>query len=339
MSSRHAVRLRNPFADRGPRFAGSISLAVVMALVVALFVPSGFALGKVTYHAELVQAGGLRSGNEVRVAGVAVGEVSAVRLRDGLVRVDFRIGKSVQLGPDTRAEVKVATLLGNHYLELRPGGAGALRGRTIPLANTRVPFAIQDIVLAGGSALEKLDGAKLRDALRVLSDNFRDTPVLTGKALDAIARLSDVVVTRRTELDTLIRQTNAVTANLNANRGVFVDLMRQAALILEEVTRRREAISALLVDARALAIQLTGLARDNKKVIGPLLRNLNVVLATLRRNEAALSQIGILLGPAARYFANAAGNGPYLDVSGPNAIFPDSMLCVPQQKCVPKAAP
>jgi phospholipid/cholesterol/gamma-HCH transport system substrate-binding protein len=44
----------------------------------------------------------------------------------------------------------------------------------------------------------------------------------------------------------------------------------------------------------------------------------------------------VLLGPAARYFANATGNGPYFDVNGPNAIFPDSMLCVPQQKCVPK---
>lgn len=327
---------RRVFADRGPRFIGAVTIAIVLSLMVALFLPSGFALGKKAYRAELVQAGGLRSGDEVRVAGVNVGDVKSLKVVDGLVRVDFRIGKSVKLGQDTRAEVKVATLLGNHYLDLRPGTTGSLRDNTIPLANTKVPFAIQDIVTEGGTALEKLDGQKLRDALKVLADNFRSTPEIAGKALDAIARLSDVVVSRRTELDTLIRRTNQVASNIDANRDVLVQLMGQAALILDEVTRRRDAIAELLKDSRALAVQLTGLVRDNKATIGPLLENLNVVLATLRENEKALDQIAILLGPAARYIANAAGNGPYFDVNGPNAIFPDSMLCVPQQKCVPK---
>lgn len=338
-SERTSKQSRRHFADRSPRFVGTITVAVVFAIVAALFVPSGFALGRESYHANLIQAGGLRSGEEVRVAGVPVGEVSAVRLVEDFVRVDFRIGKSVQLGPDTKAEVKVATLLGNHYLELRPAGEGTLLDRTIPIENTRVPFAIQDIVAAGGTALEKLDGKKLRDALRVLSDDFRDTPELTGKALDAIARLSDVIVSRRTDLDRLIRQANLVSSNLDQNGDVLVDLMRQASLILEEVTRRRDAIAELLADSQTLAVQLTGLVRDNKKTMGPLLANLNVVLATLRDNKAALEQIAILLGPAARYFANAAGNGPYMDVSGPNAIFPDNLLCAPQQKCLPKAKP
>lgn len=332
------MNLRNPFAGRGPRFVGVVSATVLLAIVAALFAPSGFALGRRTWYAELVQAGGLRPGNEVRVAGVRVGEVKSLKVVRAVVRVEFRLGKSVRLGPDTRGEVKVATLLGNHYLELRPGRAGELANRTIPLANTTVPFAIQDIVEAGGTALEKLDGAKLREALRVLSDNFRDTPKLTGEAFEAIARLSDVVVARRADLDTLIRQTNLVTGNLDANRDVIIDLMRQASLILEVVTRRRDAIAALLVDARALATQLSGLVRDNKAVIGPLLANLNIVLGTLRENSKALNQIAILLGPAARYFANATGNGPYFDVNGPNAVFPDSVLCSPQQKCVPGGA-
>ncbi|MGQ0847319.1 MAG: MCE family protein [Sporichthyaceae bacterium] len=327
------------FADRGPRFVGTITLAVAMALVGALFVPSGFALGTQTYAALLSQAGGLRSGNEVRVAGVPVGDVKSVDLDGGHVKVEFRIGKSVKLGPDTRAEVKVATLLGNHFLDLRPAGEGTLPGRTIPLANTRVPFAIQDIVEAGGTALEKLDGKKLRDALRVLSDNFRDTPKVTGQALDAVARLSDVIVSRKADLNKLIASTNLVASNLDANGDVLIDLMRQASLILEEVVRRRDAIAELLADSQTLAVQLTGLVRDNRKVLRPLLANLNVVLGTLRENKQALDQIAILLGPAARYFANATGNGPYVDVNGPNAIFPDNVLCVPQQKCVPGGTP
>jgi len=44
-----------------------------------------------------------------------------------------------------------------------------------------VPFEVQDIVEAGGTALEQLDGTKLRAALQVLSDDFRNTPALTAR--------------------------------------------------------------------------------------------------------------------------------------------------------------
>lgn len=322
---------------RSPRFIGSVTIAVVVLLVMAVFVPSGLAVGKATYHAQLKEAGGLAAGDQVRVAGVDVGKVSSLKVVHALVLVDFRIDRNVALGAQTTAEVKVATLLGNHYLALRPAGAGALVARTIPLDHTLVPFEVQDIVEAGGTALGQLDGTKLRDALRVLADDFRGTPALTGKAFDSIARLSDVIVKRRHELETLIRQANAVTTNLDSNRDQLIDLLRQAGLILDEVTKRRAAITALLGESKALADQLLGVVRDNRAVIAPMLEHLNVVLATLRADDAALNQIGILLGPASRYFANAVGNGPYFDVNGPNAVFPDSVLCGPQSKCVPKS--
>jgi phospholipid/cholesterol/gamma-HCH transport system substrate-binding protein len=320
---------------RGPRFLGTVTVAVLLALLAALFLPTNISLGKRTWYAQLAQAGGLKSGDEVRLAGVPVGRVTSLTIRDAMVRTTFQLRKSISLGRDSRANVKVATLLGNHFLEVVPGGGGPLPDRTIPLANTLVPFQVEDIVQAGGAALEQLDGAKIRAALQTLSDDFRGTPALTRQALDGISRLSAVVLTRRTQLDTLLQQADNVTANLDANRDALVQLLQQASLVLAEVSRRRDAIDKLLVDAQAISVQLTGLVRDNQATIAPLLHHLDVVLATLRANKNALDQIGILLGPAARYFTNAVGNGPYLDINGPDAIFPDSLLCAPQGKCTP----
>jgi phospholipid/cholesterol/gamma-HCH transport system substrate-binding protein len=318
-----------------PRVLGAITVTVVVAIIAGLFLPSSVSLGKRTWYAQLTQAGGLKSGDEVRVAGVPVGQIKSLTIRDAMVRASFAIRKSIHLGSDTRANVKVATLLGNHFLELVPGGGAELTGHTIPVSNTLVPFEVEEIVNAGGAALEKLDGAKLRDALKVLSDDFRGTPALTRQALDGISRLSAVVITRREQLNTLLQQADKVTTNLDANRDSLVALMQQASLVLAEITRRRDAIDKLLVDAEAISVQLTGLVRDNQAKITPLLDHLSVVLGTLRANKDALDQIAILLGPASRYFANIIGNGPYMDVNGPNAIFPDSMLCAPQGKCVP----
>jgi phospholipid/cholesterol/gamma-HCH transport system substrate-binding protein len=317
----------------GPKFVGIITVVVVAVVVGALFVPSGFALGKATYYAELSQSGGLGPGDEVRVAGVGVGEVKSLAVRDARVRVTFRLAKSVPLGPGTEATVKVATLLGNHFLELRPAGEGGLPDRTIRLANTSVSFEVKDIIEAGGTALEQLDGNKLRDALKVLADDFRNTPALTRETVTGLARFSDVIVARQEQIGRLIRSADTVTANLDSNREQLVALMNQASLILGEVTRRRAAIHELLVDAQALGAQLTGLVRDNQAKVAPLLAHLNIVLDTLRRNDAALGEALSLLGPASRYFANATGNGPYVDVVAPNAIFPDSMLCKIQARC------
>jgi phospholipid/cholesterol/gamma-HCH transport system substrate-binding protein len=322
-------------AARGPRFLGTVTIAVVLALLLALFLPNNISLNKRTWHAQLAQAGGLKSGDEVRVAGVPVGRVTSLKIRDALVWTTFQLRKSIDLGRDSHADVKVATLLGNHFLQVVPGGGGPLPDHTIPVANTLVPFQVEDIIQAGGAALEQLDGAKIRDALKVLSDDFRGTPALTRQALDGISRLSAVVLTRRAQLSTLLQQADNVTANLDANRDSLVQLMQQASLVLAEVTRRRDAIDKLLVDAQAISDQLTGLVRDNQATITPLLAHLDLVLGTLRANSDALDQIAILLGPASRYFANVVGNGPYLDINGPDAVFPDSLLCGPQGKCPP----
>ncbi len=318
---------------RTPRATGVATVTVLAVLAGLLFVPSGLALGKQTFAAELARSGGLLPGDSVRIAGISVGQVTSLKIRDGKVRVTFRVGDSVKLGRDTRADVKIATLLGTHYLGLTPSGAEPLPNRTIPITQTSVPFEVQDIIEAGAPALEQLDGDRLRRALRVLADGFRDTPALTREAVENIARLSDVVVTRREQLGELVSRTAAVTANLDANRDTLVDLLEQASAIFAEISTRRAVLRELLADTRALARVLSALVRENSAQMTPLLRNLNVVLETLRANDAALRRVAVLLGPAARYFGNAAGNGPYVDANGPNAVLPDAALCKPQGTC------
>ena len=55
--------------------------------------------------AALSEAGGLKAGDDVRIAGVKVGKVSAVDLERDHVRVDFKVGRSTHLGSTTSASV------------------------------------------------------------------------------------------------------------------------------------------------------------------------------------------------------------------------------------------
>ena len=79
------------------------------------------------YHADFSEVGGLHEGNEVRVAGVPVGNVDNLELEGDHVKVTFKLDKGTELGNSTAAEIKVRTLLGATYLGLVPAGFGGDR--------------------------------------------------------------------------------------------------------------------------------------------------------------------------------------------------------------------
>jgi ABC-type transporter Mla subunit MlaD len=131
-----------PFRERNPVPIGAIGLAVILGLLVLAFNASHlpFLNSGTTYHADFADASGLKPGDDVRVAGVKVGSVTSVDLDGAQVRVGLRVS-GVHVGPDSRAEIKIKTLLGQKYIALFPSGAGSLAG-DIPLARTQTPLDV-----------------------------------------------------------------------------------------------------------------------------------------------------------------------------------------------------
>src|SRR6476659_2792945 len=103
-----------PFRERNPVIIGAVSLAVVALLVMAAFRAQDLPVigGGDTYYAAFSESGGLKSNDEVRIAGVRVGKVESVALDGDHVKVTFRIDSSSGFGDQTQAAIKVKTLLG-----------------------------------------------------------------------------------------------------------------------------------------------------------------------------------------------------------------------------------
>ena len=315
------------FLERiGERRLGLIGAAAVgfMGLIVGAlsFIP----FGQNHYTAVLEHTAGLRVGEEVQVAGIGFGEIRGIELGEREVHVDFTLDDSIRLGRSTTAAVKVATLLGTHYLEVVPGGGGELSDDTIPLARTSVPFNLQDVIEGSTGALDELDGTTLSTSFQVIADALRDTPDDTKAAVEGIARLSAVAAKRSDQMSALLSSSREVTGLLARDSGEIIDLLRQSTLVLEELTRRRDVIRDMLVDARELAKQISGVLEDNEEELGPLLKDFNAALANLRKQEknvtASLSGLAVM----AHYFANATGNGPWMDLHVPVGL-PDNITC------------
>lgn len=311
------------FDERTLGIAGVVATAALALVVAAIsFIP----FGQRHYTAILEHSAGLRSGEDVQVAGVGSGEVRSITLDGRTVKVDFTLDSDIRLGRATRASVKVATLLGSHFLQVDPAGSGSLADDTIPLGRTDVPFNLQDVIEGATGEINDLDGVTMAKSFKVLADTLRNTPDDAQAAIDGVARLSAAAARRSDQMRDLLRASSTVTGDLARNSEQVIDLLKQSTLVLQELTKRRDVIHAMLIDARHLAEEITGILDDNEHDLKPLMRDFTAALDNLRTQEKKITDSIDGLSTMSRYFANAAGNGPWIDLHVPVALG-DNLAC------------
>jgi phospholipid/cholesterol/gamma-HCH transport system substrate-binding protein len=304
-----------PFTARNPTPIGAIGLVLILVILWAAFNAQKlpFIGGGTSYSAYFSEAAGLRSGDEVRIAGVKVGQVDSVDLAGAEVKVRFKV-KHAFIGDRSTAAIKIKTLLGAKFLAVDSSGTTALRpSQTIPLSRTTSPFDIYPAFTELTHTVQDIDTTQLAKAFGVLSQDFSNTPQSVKTVLTGMTRLSDTIASRDTELRDLLARANQV-AGVLANRDQQLQqLISDGGLLLDELNARRDAIHSLLVNTTALATQLQGLVADNQKTLGPLLDQLHTVLGMLEQNQEALDRGLSLLGPFYRLFNNTIGNGRWFD--------------------------
>ena len=112
-----------------PRNIVETVLGAIVLLVAAAFLVFALRTGDVgtvdgyRLTANFVRAGGLETGNDVRIAGVKVGSVTDRRLDPESFEaiVGFTVHNDVHLPEDTAAVVTSDNILGGKYLRLLPG--------------------------------------------------------------------------------------------------------------------------------------------------------------------------------------------------------------------------
>ncbi|MGQ4597888.1 MCE family protein [Nocardia sp. R6R-6] len=303
-------------------------LIVVLLLVSGVYKLVG--VGEQSIEAEFVQAAGIKVGDKVNVAGVSSGRVVGAELEGSHVLLTLSVRKDVQLGPDARASIKMATLLGARFVDLEPGDGSGSRGKRIPLSNTAVPYNLADVVQVGTPKFEALDAKKLAQALNLINEQMNGSPQLAAQALDSVGALAKVVDARKAEVDTLLKDLDRVTRILADNRNSVLLVITQGDAIADRVMQRQTLLRQLLDGVATLTRQLQEIGAQNNDQLGPTIQQLNTMAEGLQKNKDNLDRLLSLMPPTVRYLANSwGGSGPYGDVGLP-WLFPDNWLCFAQ---------
>jgi phospholipid/cholesterol/gamma-HCH transport system substrate-binding protein len=333
-----------PFRERNPLPIGIAGLATVGLLVVLAFNLGRFS-GGTSYSAAFSEAAGLKSGEEVRIAGVKVGKVEGVTLEGDHVKVKFTSG--TPFGTDSRVQIKIKTLLGSHYLALEPKGPGRQSAhREIPVSRTTAPYDVVPALQDASAQLAKIDTKQLAKSFDTLSQTMQGSSANVRGTLAGLQKISRAVASRDDELGQLLQHSNNVTKLLADRSGDLAALVNDGGLLLQEINARRQVISQLLTGTVTLSQQITGTIQENRATLAPTLKNLHQVVNILNRNQVNLDKSFKAMAPFATEAADYTGTGRFFDVYLQNLIplpasvkLPGTSGAVPVPGLSPSKAP
>jgi phospholipid/cholesterol/gamma-HCH transport system substrate-binding protein len=328
-----------PFRERNPLPIGIAGLATVGVLAALAFNLQRFS-GGTTYSAAFSEAAGLKSGEEVRIAGVKVGKVEGVTLEGDHVKVRFTSG--TPFGTGTRAQIKIKTLLGSHYLALEPKGPGRQSSRReIPVTRTTAPYDVVPALQDASARLAEIDTKQLAASFDTLSRTMQGSSANVRGTLAGLQKISRAVASRDDELSDLLKHTDNVTKLLADRSGDLAALVNDGGLLLQEIDARRQVISQLLAGTVSLSQQITGTIQENQATLNPALKNLHQVVNILTRNQENLDQTFKAMAPFTGEVADFTGTGRWFDVYLQNLVPLPASVSLPggsgKQNKVPSA--
>lgn len=308
--------MSTPFRERNPVKIGAASILAIVLLILVAFKADSLPVigGGDTYYAYFKESGGLKANDEVRIAGVRVGKVTGVELEGDHVKVAFKIKTDSAFGTETRAEIKVKTLLGAMFLSLVPEGPGQLKaGAKIPDTRTKPAFEVVAAFSGLAQNAEDINLGDLTKALNTLAEATANTPEELKSTLSGLSALSANVAARDEQVNLLLTNLKKVSGVLADRNADVVELMTDGDVLLRALVARRDAVHTLLVSTSKLSTELTALVRQSRGDLKPALANLTGVVSVLRKNQTNLDNSLRLLAPFYRVFTNTLGTGPWFD--------------------------
>ncbi|MGH3580414.1 MAG: MCE family protein [Mycobacterium sp.] len=318
---------KRPLESHSRTVLGLIAIAVVAVLIGALLLAKVLDIGYRSYTAQFQQAAALQSGNPITVAGIQVGEVGSMKLAGDRVEVRLKVRKDVGLGADTRAVIKITTVLGSRYLALQPAGPGSLPHNMIDLAHTEVPYDLQEALADVTTTYEQVDTDQFGQSLAVLGKQLSTLPPVVPQAIQNVHTLSTIIADRRDQIGALLKTTELVSNTLRRQQKNIGTMINQGQQLVGEFVARQATFHAMMRSLTDLVNTLSDLAIENRPQLEQLLRELRTLSDMLGKHDDLLRST-LQAGPIAlRGLANATGTGNAVDLNVPNGLLVDSWMC------------
>jgi phospholipid/cholesterol/gamma-HCH transport system substrate-binding protein len=203
---------------------------------------------------------GLKTGDEVRMAGVKVGAVKLTRLAPNRVEALLSIEPGTQIPVDAIASVEQSSLLGSNYLGVTfgtPGGALLKDGEEI---KTKPTVDMSEVISQLGTL-----GSKLEQVIGEIGKSMGTG----GEGGSIFQRIDKLVTDNGPKLTESISNLQDITAKIKSGEGTMGKLINDSKMH-DELLASVSEIKLAAADARTFMSDTKGIVADVKSGKGTL---------------------------------------------------------------------
>jgi phospholipid/cholesterol/gamma-HCH transport system substrate-binding protein len=306
---------------------GFIAVAVVAVVIGTMVVVHTLGVGYRHYTAEFLQAASLRTGNPITVAGIPVGTVTSMKLAGDHVEAGLKIRDDIVLGKDSKAVIKVATILGSRYLAVEPDGPGWLPSGTFDLAHTEVPYDLQAALKDATTTFEQVDSDRFAQSLTLRGKQLKNMPAVLPQAMANIDSLSSIIAQRRDQLGELLRSTEQVTNTLRRQQANIGSLVNQGQDLMGVFVARRAVFHAMMRSLTSLTDIMSKLLVGDRSKVDALIQDTRELTDIIAQHDDLLRNMLQVSPVMLREMANMTGDGNAVNFSAPGGALVDSWMC------------
>ncbi|WP_253798291.1 MlaD family protein [Nocardia amikacinitolerans] len=331
---RKRIRLRGdrPVADdrtirRRELRLGWIGAAAVVVVLAACGVLYTMPPGQVEYGADMAEAGALRAGEDIRMAGITVGTVKSLELHDDRVHMIFTVDSDVFVGDQSTLDIRMLTIAGGHYVALTSAGSKPLRQKVIAKDRVRLPYTIGQVFQDAVTPVREVDGETLRQNLAELQTALVQSPDglrQLGRAVDSIV---DILDRQNADVSRALAISQEYLSAVSGNTALYGRLTRELNMITDILVDKRAELRGSLALLERMLSRLAAIEPAYDSSLKPMMDELAEAIPELDRLAGRLDQVVASvehLGQQLREIASGPG-GPAVDHSATTV----PALCIP----------
>ena len=265
-----------------PRLSHEKRVGIFFIITVLLTISMIFLFGKIRpfrrgYHIIVTfnHVSGLGVGDEVRLAGLRVGEVSALETSENKIRVTLWIQEKTKIREDSRITISQISIMGGKFVSISPGTPHSpIISKEATVIGTDPP-RFEDVVTEIGET-----GNEIRSSVIKLSEAFSKTAEQTNQILEE----------NREAVKKLINSLNETTESLNKILTKIEEGEGTVGKLVNEEELYDEVLQAVK-DLRQTTEEIKTTVKDIKPPLKAAIENIEIITGRLERGEGTLGRM------------------------------------------------
>src|SRR5947209_2576328 len=249
---------------------------------------------------------GLLPNDNVKVAGVVVGKVTGIHVRDGRAVVDFQVRKTIKVPTDTSAAVRWRNLLGQRYVYLYPGTASTVFASGGHIDKTRSVVDIGELFNRLGPIVQAIAPDKVNQFLDAITQALDGNEEKLRQSLDDLATLTSGLAQRDEAIGRMIVNLDTVAGTINSRDAEIKAVLDNLVTITTTFSENTAVLDQAITDTTDFSNNLNVLLGNNRDQVDHIIANLRALTDVIRTKMPQLdTALGGLPAATLRMF-NAA---------------------------------